>query len=352
MLDLRLAVTNYGERGSIYIQPRVRVSAYADEDDEDLEDEEIFLRSYGEYSWPGATIGYYANAERQNIRNAEFRPSTPLDPDNPDPTDPGTGLRIITQGDREALWATPYIRLPVSDRSSIEVQLSHNDVFYTGPAVLGRSDFSQNEFSLGIVRSAGEITQVTARAFVSEFEADKNNNITDTVGIEGNFIQPLGATWTLDMTAGVQRNDFSYEDVDDLIENADTNITLKFALRKRADRTRLNFNAGRAIYPSGSGFISEVSDISMWVERRFSQRITGTLSTRYERTKTVDETSTLNDRDYLRFDIGLKWALTERWAINTGFQITEQEYENQPGSHSQSNSIFLGFSYVGLPPQY
>ena len=351
-LDARVGIMNFGERGTIYFQPRVRSSAYADSDDDDLDDDEIFLRGYGEYNWTSSTIGFYSNSERQNIRNAEFRSASPLDPDIADPIDPGTGLTSFTNGRREALWLTPYYQFDLSDRNSVLLELTHSDVIYTGAASRGRSDFVQNEFSAGLVRSVGEITEVTARVFVSEFEADENDNVTDTVGVEGNFIQPLGATWTMEVTAGVQRNDYSFTDFDDFIENADTNVVLAFGFRKRTDRTRINFDLDRAIYPSGSGFVSEINEASVWVERRFTERLTGSIGAAYERTKTVDEISTVNDRDYKRIDIELRWALNEHWSLSAGYDITDQEFKDQLDSRAKSRVLFFGVSFQGEPTQY
>jgi hypothetical protein len=353
MLDARLAVTNFSDRGSIYLQPRVRASEYSNATDTDLEDEELFLRSYGRYNWQGASVGYTSNWSQQNIRNAEFRSSTPEDPDIPDPDDPGTGLDDNVAGDREAIWAAPYVELHVSDRNSIRLELLHNEVSYSGPAAIQRSDFRQNEFAAGIVRRVGEITQVTARVFASNFESDRNGNNTDTVGVEGKFVQPLGTAWTMDVSAGVQRNDFFFlqRATNDRVENADTNVTLALLLRRRADRARLNFSMARAISPNGSGFVSEVSEARVWLDQRFSERVTGTIGARVQRTKTLDSATKLNDRDYVRLDIGLRWALTERLFLTAGYNITDQEYADDLVGASQSNALYLGINYRGLSRQ-
>ena len=130
--------------------------------------------------------------------------------------------------------------------------------------------------------------------------------------------------------------------MDDLIENADTNITFEFGLRKRVDRTQVNFDLERAIYPSGSGFISEINTARFWMERKFSQRLTGTVGARYERTKTVDEVSTVNDRTYVRLDLGIKWALTERWFLTAGYELTDQEFRRSAAGKGFATTIGTG----------
>src|SRR5688500_4751096 len=87
VIDARVTLSNFGERGNIFVEPRIRANSYADEEDEDLENDDKFFRSYGQYAWQTVTSGFYAEFQRRSIQSSEFRSASPADPNLPPPPD-------------------------------------------------------------------------------------------------------------------------------------------------------------------------------------------------------------------------------------------------------------------------
>ena len=51
LVDAHIGVSNVGQRGEVYVEPRVRIDAYGETENQDLESEDLFLRATGEYRW-------------------------------------------------------------------------------------------------------------------------------------------------------------------------------------------------------------------------------------------------------------------------------------------------------------
>ena len=72
LLDARVLFTNRGQRGVIRVEPRILKDTYAEEINSDLESDDRYLRSSGNYNWQAASVGFNADFAQQNIRRAEI----------------------------------------------------------------------------------------------------------------------------------------------------------------------------------------------------------------------------------------------------------------------------------------
>src|SRR5690606_36640270 len=72
LIDAEVTLRSIGERGSLYMRPRYRSTSYADSEDEDLDTDDYYLRTLGEYQWRAARAGFTANFSQESIRNAEL----------------------------------------------------------------------------------------------------------------------------------------------------------------------------------------------------------------------------------------------------------------------------------------
>src|SRR5690606_24841393 len=238
LLDARVRLRNDGKSGQFVVQPRVRLDAYADAVDDDLERRDAYLSMRGTYSWQRANAGINVNAARESIISAELGDPGLVDPEDPieAPRDNDTGLLFGLDEFRRRLNIAPSAEVTLSERSALLLEARLLDVSYTGPQVTGRSDFSDSELAVGVGRSIDSRTDAAARLVVSRFEADLTGNETDTVGLEGSFTRQLNELWTFDLTAGLQRSEFSFlDDGDELVDNASTNFTVTLEFQKRTE---------------------------------------------------------------------------------------------------------------------
>jgi len=349
ILDLRATISNYGERGSIFIEPRIRSSAYSDSEDDDLDNDDILIRSYGQYAWTSVTAGYYSQFERRSIQSSEFVSSVPDDPDLPLPPDVGTGEVLFFNQDQDTAWFAPFVEYDLSQRSALRFEYQTIDVSYTGPQLPDRGDFREKKFYTGIVRHVDSRTDVTARAFVSYFEGDVNQNETDTAGVEGRFTRPMSEVWTFSLGAGVQRSDFRFiEFPRKLVDNATSNVVADVEFRQRSDLRTMNLRFAREIYPTGSGFLSEVDQISVFVEQDFTPKLSGRFGIRYDDIAALDAVEARDDRDYARADVEFRWQMSQRISLLAGYQFTTQDFPDQPVPQATSNALYFGVNYRGL----
>jgi hypothetical protein len=348
-VDARITLTNFGERGNIFVEPRVRLSAYADEDDEDLESDDWWVRSYGRYDWRTVSSGFYAEFQRRSIQSSEFISAVPEDPDLPPPPDVGTGALLLFSQEQDSSWFAPFVDYELSNRSLLRFEYQGMDVSYTGPQFRARSDFRDKRVYAGIVRHVDERTDVSARVFGGNYEGDFNQNQTDSVGVEGRFTRPINEIWSFTLGAGVQRSDFSFYDEDNsFVDNATSNVVADIEFRQRSELRTLNVRLAREIYPSGSGFLSEVEQVSLFVEQTFSPKVVGRFGVRYDDIATLDEVRTVNDRDYGRVEIEFRWALARRMSLVGGYVFTGQSFHDTPEADADSNAIYFGLQYRGL----
>jgi hypothetical protein len=349
LVDARVTLTNVGQRGNIFVEPRVRVSAYADEDDEDLENNDWWIRTYGEYDWQTVSSGFYAEFQRRGIQTSEFVSAAPEDPDLPAPPDVGTGALVLFQQEQDTSWFSPFLDYNLSDRSTLRFEYQSTDVSYSGPQFRARSDFNDQRVYAGIVRHVDERTDVSARFFGGNYEGTVNQNQTDSVGVEGRFTRPINEIWSFSLGAGVQRSDFSfYDDNDVFVDNATSNVIADVEFRQRSELRTLNIRVAQEIYPSGSGFLSEVAQLTLYVDQRFSPRVTGRFGVRYDDIATLDEVRTVNDRDYGRVEIEFRWQMARRLSLVGGYQFTAQAFDESPEADADANSIYFGVMYRGL----
>src|SRR5690606_31472289 len=271
LMDARVRLRNEGPRGEVALQPRVRVDAYSDTADEDLERQDLYLNSRAASNCRRATAGVTLNLGRESIISSELEETQVISPDDPideDPSDNDTGLLVLLDEFRKRLHFAPYAEFSVSERSTILLEARRLDVSYTGPDLRGRTDFNDTSLSLGVGRTIDDRTSATARLITSRYEADATDNETDTVGVEGSFTRQLNEIWSFNLTTGLQRSDFSFVDVTgEVVDNAATNYTLSLSFAKRTEISSVDIGLFRVLNPNAVGFLVERNELRLRFER-------------------------------------------------------------------------------------
>ena len=281
IVDAEFDIRNFGERGEIRFRPRVRADQYADSEDAELENDDLFLRGSGEYRWQRATLGFTSNYVQQSILSSETPGAAPDDPDLEDPIDDITGNLIFFDQDQTRTVFRPYMELQLSERTAALLETEVMESSYTGPQFSSRTDYTNDTVAVGLIRRVDDTTRVTARLLASTYEAVQNMNVTDSVGVEGVFARPLSELWSLQIAAGVLRSDFRFIDADDnLVENADANVTFDLGFRRRTEFSRVNINLFREIGPSASGFLNQRNQLRIYLERQWTDRFSAWVAAR------------------------------------------------------------------------
>ena len=346
-LDARVRLATLTQNGNFFVEPRVRSDAQADEEDKDLESDDWFLRVAGGYNWELASVGLRANYSEESVWSSELVDATPDDPDVEDPIDTDTGRLVAIEQDRERLTVRPFIDFNLSDRSSLRLEARRIDVTYSEAELRGRTSFDDTLFAAGLVRRVDERNTVTARVFASEYNAVLNSNQTDTFGVQGTFSRPLTDIWNFALEAGVQRSDFIFIEDGEVVDNADSNFTFQLRFRRRTERLTTNIDFNRWVTPNAIGFVVQRTEVRAYALRRLTQRLQGSVGIRYAQTKSLDDVSTNDDRDYGRVEMGLEWEFANDWSLDAGYQYTTQQFVNEETAKSDSNALWVRLSYSG-----
>jgi hypothetical protein len=349
-LDAQATLSSTGNRGNLFFEPRVRAEAYSSTEDEVFEGRDAFVHLRGARRLQQGNLGFRADFDRQDVRDAELTEATPDDPDVPDPIDPDTGRLLFVNQDRERLIVAPYADFALSERSSVVLEAQILGITYSEVQFSGRVDFENHLFSAGITRRVDERNDVTARVVVQRYEADYNQNETDTVGVEGNFRRSLSrGGWSFELTTGVSRSDFSYlNSQNQLVDNADTSFTYGVRFRNRTDRNTFNIDALRETNPNAGGYLFLRDEIRVYMRRAMSERLTGGIGLRAYSSETLDDFAQSDKRDYARLELEMEWAIAPRVFLTGGYAFTSQEFADVTAVKASSNSIFLGITYRGL----
>ena len=344
----RFSMANIGERGDFFIEPRIRADAYADADDDDLQSDDYFLNARGRYTWERAELGFRSFFSRQSVYHSELLDAEPIDPDIDDPVAVDTGRLVRLEEMQNRVTLSPYVSMDLSERTSLLLETRLLDVSYSGDSLAGLTDFNDQSFSVGIVRQVNDRNRASARLTVSGYEADANQNQTDTTGVEGAFSRVLSDLWTFTLSTGVQRSEIAFLDAQaQFIEDVDTNVTLGLGFRKRSEIATLNFDLRRLIDPNSSGFLEQRDEVRLSLRRRMSPTMTGGVAFRIIDTNALESTLPSVGRDYARLDLSLEWALTRSWSLGLGYDTIYQKFANE-ANDQRSNSVSVGVNYRGL----
>jgi hypothetical protein len=355
-LDAGIGLASFTERSSLTFAPRLVTDAYSDSADKELEANDRYLFAEGRRDWLSVGVGFLTDYAKESILSAELEEATPEDPDidDPDTDTDDTGRLVLFNEDRERLVLRGDLDFRLSERNAFNIQAQRRSIDYSSNPLASlasrRSDFDDDRLSLGVTRRVDERNSVSARVFVSNYQATRNDNETDSVGVEGRFQRPVSETWRFNLSAGVQRSDYNFLDLTTLqrVDNADTNYTLGAGLRKRAERGQVNFNIAHAVNPSASGFLVVRDEIRGFVQRELSPRFGMQIGGRFSRTRTLDDVELDDARDYARFELGFEYAIARTMFLEFGYDFTRQEFSNEDSEDSSSNTLFVGVTYRGM----
>jgi hypothetical protein len=122
ILDVAATIATFTETSFLTFRPRVTAYQYADEANSDLENEDLFLDSTGEYRWRTVTAGFRSNISRLRLLSSELADVDPDDdPDTEDPEDIDTGRLLFIEENRERVRFSPYLGFQVSERNTLRL---------------------------------------------------------------------------------------------------------------------------------------------------------------------------------------------------------------------------------------
>lgn len=351
ILSATANIASIQQRGSFAFAPSVISYQYVDEKDSELESTDWFLNGSGEYRWQTVNAGFRADLSRERLLNSEV---VTVDPDgNPDTDGPDaadSGRLAFISGQRERYWLNPYLGFTVSERNTVRLDIVEDHISFTEGDLAVRTGYDNTRFSLGIHRNVDDRNVVSATMSLESYQADQDLNKTDTVTIEGAFARPVTELWTFNFAAGVLRSEFEFlGTTQQLVARATTDYTMRVGLRKRSERSRINMDVTREVYPSTSGFSSIRREFIVYYDRDLRQRLNASFGIRLDDSQSLGDIDTRDDREYARAELDFRWAIKPVLFLDAGYAYTAQDFtEDLLQQKTSSNSVYIGISYRGL----
>ena len=356
-LDAAVRFSSFGQRGNAYIRPRATTDQYSDPDTQSFESDDFFFEAGADYDWRLVGIGFRSEYSDELVLHSEITDAAPDDPDlDPDDgfPDPDTGRLTSYTERQERLDVRGNVDFRISERNVLRIEGGRQDVAYTGAIdpQSGRSDIETNAVRMAILRRVDERNSLSARMTASEYHAERNDNTTDSVRIEGTFTRPLAPTWSMTLTAGVQRSEYDFLNTNQVrISNAATTEVFSLGFRKRSERTSWNVDMGHRVQPNANGFLAVRDEVHLYATRQFGPRLTGEFGVRAYQSATLDDVNTTDDRDFSRLELMFEWALKPALFIHFGAGRYTQQFVNETTIEATANSIFTGITYRGRSRQ-
>ena len=349
-LDTSIQMATYNQRSLLLFEPRVVFYRYLDNANDTHNGEDWYFKGDGQYQWTTVTAGFDADYRRQRIATGEFGSfNYNLDTPNPDTGD--TGRTVAIDQYRDFYYATPYVAFTLSPRNTLRLDVNHSNVSYSGGNLAFRTGYGDTRYSASLQRNTDQQTQISAIMSVDDYTADINTNNFHTATIEGQFSHPINPLWTFNMTAGVLRSDFQVVNtLNRVTAGATTDYIVNLGFRKRSERSSLNADIGRDVYPSSNGYSSVRRAAQIYGDVNFTQRFGLDYGVLFQETKTLGGLNSTDDRNYADLELNFNWALKPVLFLIAGIEYQYQEFPNDILNRGKltATSVSFGVRYHGL----
>lgn len=347
LADAAFGFRNAQPRGELTFEPRVRSDAYVEDEAQDLESTDVFLRSSGLHRGQTVRIGYAADIANERVLGVEFLDTLPTDP-IPDDTTAVITTPVGVNEKRTRFGVSPYIEIAMNSRSTLTLDGRIVDVDYSGDAVTGRTDFLERGLGGEYARTLrDERGTLGVRVFVTGYEAEVNANTTDTRGIELNYSRDVTELWSWNVSAGTQRSDYALTSGGRRLRGTDDTPIFGVGIRKTGERSSMRTELMRRVAPDALGFVAPRDELRVSWERAMTARLDGGITLRV-----IDAegppTGEASSRTYGRLGFDVAWQLRPTWLIVAGYTHSNADSDRSLGNDSSdSNAVTVGIRYRG-----
>lgn len=360
--DARVEFSAETPTNVLRLTPRFRETNYLG-NNRDLNDDDFYLDLLASHQGLRGQSGISFSYRDVGIRTGEFEGAIPDDPDaNPVPG--GSGRVALDNDSQQTILARPYASLKLSPRNTVQVSADVTSTEYDRSLTSSYFDYTYASGSLSLTHSLNEKNAFLVSLNTGNFSADQPgaifDNDSDTYGLSVAYQKALTLTWSADVNVGTSRttvsilNPFSVDPESGLIcfptacKVTDQNFVGNLSVRKRSERTTVNFSVGRSLAPRSDGTEVVQDQMRLFIQRKLSQRLTGSIGLVY-----LDETSVADifrrQREYFTAESRLRWQMTPTWSVFGTYSYYDDQDRGSFGldADQTNNRWFLGVTWRG-----
>lgn len=320
---------------------------------EDLDADEYGIRSQHQYK---VTERLQASLQADYIRDSTL--SSEL-------TDAG---RRNDVANRDTVTIAPGFSFLVADSTAVNANYLYSDVGFDAAADQGLVDYKFQQWSAGVTHYLSGQWQVFGNFFVTDFDVASTNSETWTYG------GMLGATYawsdTLSMSgsAGYQTASTDFIErflaavpgtnppqivlVEQPANSKSKGPIANFAIKKRFENTRAEFNYARRVSPSIRGAQTLEDDMVLSADHDISKRwlvgFRGGYNIRSAQAEEIGGAIRDLNRNQASLGGSLMWRATEEISIRGEYRFTRQSL-TETDARIYTHAMFVTMSFNGSP---
>jgi hypothetical protein len=333
-------------RGELIFEPRVRGDVYADDETQQYESTDVFLRSSGLYRGATVQVGYAADLGRERLLGVEFLET--LDPIGDDPSAITTNPVGVNEL-RTRVGIAPYVDIAMNSRATLRLDGRLVDVDYEQGATAGRTDFLERAIGGEFRRELDQRGTFGVRVFATGYEAALNNNTTDTRGAQLTYARDVTELWSWSVSGGTQRSDYALSTGGRRIRDTDSTPIFGLGLNKRGEVSTMRVDLRRTMSPDALGFVAPRDEVRVAWQRLLSARVNGRLVVRAIDAEGFPSIAN-SGRRYGRAEMDVQWQFQPTWWFVAGYALSTARATASPDS-AESNALTLGIRYRGRSTQ-
>lgn len=354
------------ERTSLAVKPRGRFSFYADSDDNDLEDEDLYLDGRLSHTTVLSEYALEAGYSTVGVRSSEVESAG---------GDSGSGSGTVRRADdsRQTFRIAPEWSRLFGTRNRIIASAGYTDVdFDKETSGTGRLPYEYWNGDLTFQRTLNEKTSAGLRVDATRFESNASgasiDNETNSYGASLFTNYAFTETLSGSVYGGWQTSDieltrqpFTFIGTTPVCVNSagqlslsctekfsDDNFVGQASLRKESEITDYTLSVSRSITPNSNGAETIRDTLDAVVSRQLTPRLRGRIGVLYFNREDVSDI-TNRDSDYISARFSLNWRLTERWSLDSFYRYVNDQDELLNGNTDDATNhyLYFGVRYQG-----
>ncbi len=331
---------------------------------------------------------YQADRFKTNLEASYYEQSS-INTQLVDPTNNIAGQTLIPRTTRSI---SPSTLISLTERNSLQLAYSYQDVTFDRPASLQNlsySDYTNQQYSATVIHSYSERLSFNVMGAYGQFDSSNNLPINTSFNLFGfipvnqlrttsfeqkstTFLYQAGLQYAIDeltqlsLSAGMRNTDnktqFSqtvafdpqipiFGLVNSSVKSDQTGSTsghvFSASLTRNCEWGNFALNAGQQLNPASSGTQQQTTSFSALARYNLSERWSTGIDASYlisDSTSTIDNNNTSFNRTYVTLSPNIQWRWTPEINMQLSYTHREQEYTDRHQT-AIGNSVQLQFSY-------
>ncbi len=257
------------------------------------------------------------------------------------PGDVDAGL-LRTQVRRNRLLLTPNWRYTLSERASISLRYTLNDMTYTGSGSDALTDYRRQSAELTLLRRLSERSGLTATVGAARYASSEVGADTDDYSFSAGFTHEFSPMLEMQVGAGVRSAVSTFGDAEVESSGALVNVRLSGDV---SELTTYRITADESLQPSGVGALILSKSLSWELSHKLSQKLSVSLWGTAFRNQSVDFFRAAADRTHYDIEPGFRWKLDREWSLDGSYRYRWQKYEGDEAA-ANSSAVYLAIDYA------